>query len=120
MFMPMERHLYPSNWNSLAFAIKQEANWTCQQCQRVCRKPGESKEDFLQRLGESNNVKIGQYTLTVAHLNHKPSDCSLNNLRAWCSVCHARYDLRQMPRKKYLKRERNGQLKLNLSIDELR
>ena len=31
-------------------------------------------------------------TLTVAHLNHTPEDCRPENLRAWCSACHLRYD----------------------------
>jgi hypothetical protein len=30
--------------------------------------------------------------LTVAHLNHRPEDCSDENLRAACQLCHNRYD----------------------------
>jgi hypothetical protein len=114
--MPMQRHLYPSNWESLAYSIKKEAGWICQQCQRICRKSGETKDEFLKRIGSAQEIKIGQYTLTVAHLNHKPSDCSKSNLKALCAVCHCRYDLKQMELKKYLKRERYGQLKLPLNV----
>lgn len=31
--------------------------------------------------------------LTVAHLNHQPEDCRLENLRAWCQRHHLAYDL---------------------------
>ena len=30
--------------------------------------------------------------LTVAHLDHTPENCSLDNLRALCQRCHNRYD----------------------------
>jgi hypothetical protein len=33
-------------------------------------------------------------------------------LKALCTSCHCRYDLRQMGRKQYLKRERHGQLRI--------
>jgi hypothetical protein len=56
--------------------------------------------------------KIGRFTLTVAHLDHTPENCGADNLRAWCSVCHCRNDLRAMPTKRMLKREFGGQLKL--------
>lgn len=115
--MPMQRHLYPSNWDEIAFVIKHQAQWTCQQCHKVCRKPGETKEEFTKRLGYSGNIeKLGRYTLTVAHINHIASDCRVENLRAWCSSCHGTYDLKQMSLKKYLKRERHGQLRLNLDL----
>lgn len=113
--MPMETHLYPSNWRDLALAIKEKAKWTCQGCQRICRKPGETQAEFWVRLGKTDD-KIGRYTLTVAHLNHAPDDCSPDNLKALCSACHCRYDMKQIQRKKYLKRERYGQLKLPIEF----
>jgi hypothetical protein len=56
--------------------------------------------------------KVGRFTLTVAHLDHVPENCDADNLRAWCSVCHCRYDLKAMPTKKNLKCEFNGQQSL--------
>jgi hypothetical protein len=53
-----------------------------------------------------------RFLLTVAHLNHIPADCGRDNLKALCSPCHCRYDLKQMGRKRWLKRERHGQLRL--------
>ena len=40
-----------------------------------------------QRTG--NTARI---VLTVAHLDHTPENCSLDNLRALCQRCHNRYD----------------------------
>ncbi|WP_088893152.1 HNH endonuclease [Leptolyngbya ohadii] len=131
--MPMNRALYPSNWNEIAHQIKTEADWTCQQCQRPCRRPGEDDQDLIDRISELPDwaddlyeteeteefgaidvPKLGRFTLTVAHLNHRPEDCRPENLAAWCSVCHCRYDLQAIPLKRQLKREREGQLTLNL------
>jgi hypothetical protein len=29
--MPMQRELYPDNWEEIAFAVKEEAGWTCEE-----------------------------------------------------------------------------------------
>jgi len=126
--MPMDRSLYPDDWTSIALAIKTAAQWQCQECDRPCRRPGETEWELYQRIenqhwhwaddleGEDANgeptLKQGRFTLTVAHLNHIPSDCRPENLLALCSVCHLRYDRSQMALKKRLKRERLGQLNL--------
>lgn len=128
--MPMDRKLYPANWVEIALAIKIAVSWSCQQCDRPCRQPGEGDDDLIERvklagwghdLSEQEETdefgliempKLGRFTLTVAHLNHQPSDCRPDNLRALCSVCHCRYDLAAMALKKRLKLERAGQLTL--------
>lgn len=107
----MDRRLYPSHWNVIAYVIKSEANWTCEECGRPCRQKPESWGDFFDRVGwEYASEPWGRFVLTVAHLDHRPENCDRGNLRALCSACHCRYDLRQMVRKRYLKRERHGQL----------
>jgi hypothetical protein len=133
IIMPMQRHLYPKNWDAIATEIKEAANWQCVNCGRPCRKPSECIGDFSDRLhkdypesefnselfdevydeetGEWGFIPRPQkFCLTVAHLNHEPSDCSKNNLRALCAPCHCRYDLQDMALKKRLKKERQGQL----------
>ena len=47
--MPIIRARYPKDWNAIAFQVKAEAQWCCEQCRRPCRRPGESVEDFLKR-----------------------------------------------------------------------
>lgn len=115
--MPMDRSLYPTNWKAITLAIKQEANWCCEACGRPCRQPKEAWIECLKRLNctvaEAVVAKPGQFVLTTAHLNHQPSDCRRENLRAWCAPCHGRYDLQQMKRKQHLKCERHGQLRLS-------
>jgi hypothetical protein len=114
--MPMDRSLYPDDWEAIALAVKTAANWTCEQCCRPCRKPGEDFASFLERINwlffDDDDDKPGRYILTVAHLNHIPSDCRPENLKALCSGCHLRYDTSQMSLKRRLKRERLGQLNL--------
>jgi hypothetical protein len=120
----MQRNRYPDDWDAIALAIKTEANWKCEQCGRECRRVGESLSDFIERtipkvhcadsynLLSEINTKPSRFILTVAHLNHVPEDCRRENLKALCSVCHCRYDLKAMAHKKILKREYHGQLRL--------
>jgi hypothetical protein len=128
--MPMDRSLYPVNWNTLASAIKTEVGWTCEDCGRPCRRPGEDIADFIERtegtafgsdlfedvLDDEHGIvsifKRGRFTLTVAHLDHIPAHCDRSNLRAWCAPCHCRYDIKAMATKRRLKLEREGQLTL--------
>lgn len=134
--MPMDRSLYPVNWEAIALQIKTEANWTCEECRRPCRQPGESKGDFEDRIynehaqwwddlwetedddefGEIRFMKPQRFVLTVAHLDHVPENCDRANLKALCAPCHCRYDLKAMPIKKRLKAERMGQMTLALWV----
>lgn len=132
--MPMNRKLYPKNWDEIALQVKTKANWTCEECKRPCRRPGEDDSDLIERIqtnhpdrakdlhdwhdddefGAIEIPKLTRFTLTTAHLNHIPEDCRPENLKALCSVCHCRMDLKAMPLKRRLKMERNGQLSLDM------
>jgi hypothetical protein len=134
--MPMQRDLYPSDWDEIARSIKEAAGWQCQECGRPCRRPGESIDNLVIRLQIDHYndwadeladwveddefgyheapVRVGRFVLTVAHLNHQPADCHPENLRALCAPCHLRYDASQMALKRRLKQEREGQLTLSL------
>jgi hypothetical protein len=135
--MPMDRTLYPEDWDAIAFRIKTAANWTCQQCDRPCRQPGETVDELAVRLAELDPnavtwladlyvdhtdpntgeptaiAKPQRFTLTVAHLDHRPANCHPSNLKALCAPCHCRYDLSQMALKRQLRAERAGQLRLD-------
>ena len=131
--MPMDRRLYPDNWDELALQIKTEANWCCTECGRPCRHPGESPENAIARIERSNHpkvselwdvvgdaepvVRLGRFKLTVAHLDHEPGNCDRNNLKALCAPCHGTYDLKQMGRKRVLKAERAGQLRIDDALN---
>ena len=118
--MPMQRHLYPDNWEDMALSIKQGVNWICQGCGRRCRKKDEDLETFQKRIGRDiiTKDKPGRYTLTVAHLDHNPSNNDAANLKALCTVCHCRYDIHpsSMAQKRKLKRERFGQLVIDFGV----
>lgn len=75
----MNRALYPSDWVEIAVALKNAVGWRCQGCGVQCRRPGEP-------------LVTHRLTLTVAHLDHDPANCALENLRALCAPCHLRYD----------------------------
>jgi len=105
----MDRGLYPKNWTDIANSIKDKAGWKCEQCGKPCRN-GETVDEFISksyRAGMTNyNRQLltydewdeivkkapGRFVLTVAHLDHDPSNNSTRNLKALCSVCHLRYD----------------------------
>lgn len=46
----------------------------------------------MSRQGQPNPVTGRTVILTVAHLNHTPTDCRPENLRAMCQRCHLSYD----------------------------
>jgi hypothetical protein len=121
--MPMDRKLYPPDWGAIARDLKTEVDWRCECCGRACLRPGESPQEFMTRICTTDDLAtcpvVAEYRafprrflLTVAHLNHIPADCRRDNLKALCSPCHCRYDLKQMGRKRWLKRERYGQLRV--------
>jgi len=124
--MPMQRELYPDDWEAIAYMVKEEAKWRCEECGRPCRRPDESEDTFASRLFVIclfSLLPVGQWwedycekprrnTLTVAHLDHKPRNCDRSNLKALCIPCHCRYDLKAMGTKQQLKLERGGQLRI--------
>ena len=127
--MPMDRSLYPDDWEAIALRVKTAANWTCQQCGKPCRRPGESEGELVERIELDRShwalelweaivlSKLTRFTLTTAHPNHDPENPSAE-LRAWCAPCHGRYDLKAIHTKRMLKRERLGQLTLLLGGDD--
>ncbi|HEY9881552.1 MAG TPA: hypothetical protein V6D29_24070 [Leptolyngbyaceae cyanobacterium] len=122
--MPMQRELYPSNWDAIALAKKEAADWTCEDCRRPCRKPGEDWNEFLLRAwnpsfdhlypvhDEEGNEKPQRFTLTVAHLDQDPSNNDPSNHRALCAPCHLAHDRPHRLANSRRKRERAGQLNL--------
>lgn len=133
--MPLERERHPDDWSTISLGIKAAANWCCQNCGRPCRMPGERLEDFADRIsahpswidellkevtdeesGEHAFVPIcyQQFTLTTAHLNQNPADNSPHNLTALCAPCHLNHDRPYRNQNRMSKRERQGQMTINL------
>ena len=112
--MPMQLKRYPPNWNAIAFEVKDRAKWKCENCDRECRKTGESWIEFFNRTCWSlaQDEKWQRYTLTVAHLDQNPGNNEPDNLKALCAVCPLNHDRPFRIANQYAKRERAGQLKL--------
>lgn len=99
--MPMQRELYPDDWEEIALAVASEADWKCEECGLQCRRPGEPFDTHRR-------------TLTVSHQNHDPSDCRRENLKALCAPCHLRYDASHHAATRAAKRVLPGQERMEL------
>ena len=78
--MPMNRSLYPDNWEEISNRIRFErAGGVCEWCGV---EHGEFHPDYPDKL----------VVLTTAHLDHDPKNCDESNLVALCQWCHLRYD----------------------------
>ena len=78
---------YPANWSEISTAVKERAGYQCEwvdkdgtRCQRKHHEPIPGSKTYAKTV------------LTVAHLNHDPTDCRMENLAAWCQAHHLRYD----------------------------
>lgn len=75
---------YPSNWKEIRGRVLARANNRCEGSPAYPECRAEN--------GLPHPITGSKVVLTVAHLNHTPEDCSMDNLRAWCQKCHNTYD----------------------------
>lgn len=76
---PENKVLYPKDWKQISLRIRTErAENRCEWC---------SAEN-----GKPHPVTGSKVVLTVAHLDHDPSNCIDSNLAALCQRCHNTYD----------------------------
>src|SRR5215471_6713337 len=96
----VNKDAYPSDWDAIAFAIKDACGWTCLACGKECRRPDEPF-DTMRR------------TLTVAHYDQDYSSAEIYVV-ALCTRCHLRLDapFAWMYRRRYARerQKRAGQL----------
>jgi hypothetical protein len=64
-------NIYPSDWSRIATAFKEMRSWRCEAC-------------FIDLSGSSHR----QY-LHAHHIDSRPHNCSITNLKALCIRCHA-------------------------------
>ncbi|MCW2243618.1 HNH endonuclease [Azospirillum canadense] len=77
---PEQRALYPKDWRAISLRIRTErAGGRCEFCKEAIN-------------GQLHPVTGSKVVLTVAHLNHDPTDCRDENLAAMCQKCHLTYD----------------------------
>lgn len=103
------RARYPKDWPAISRRIRKRSRGRCE-CKGDCglqhfRGNAGRQIDLPPSLqiskrvfrcqainGGPHPVTKAKVVLTVAHLNHKPEDCTDANLKAWCQRCHNRYD----------------------------
>lgn len=81
---PENRARYPKDWQQIRFAVLTRAEHKC-----------EGSPDYPHcrvRNGEPHPETGSRVVLTIAHLDHIPEHCEMDNLRAWCQRCHLHYD----------------------------
>lgn len=85
---------YPADWKAISLAIRERSGGRCE-CEGECglhrTHPGPRR--CIEVNGRPAIYARGKVILTVAHLNHTPSDCRPENLKAMCQRCHLRYDV---------------------------
>lgn len=106
--MPMNRDLYPDDWETISERIRfVRARGACE-CDGRC---GAHDGDCTAHHGEPNPRTESMVILTVAHLDHDPGNSDDDNLLAMCQQCHLAYDAGHHARNARLTRARNaGQL----------
>jgi hypothetical protein len=108
---PAQKKLYPPNWKAIRASILERAGHRCEQCKVPNREfVARSAAAYMLPNGDTFDALTGEpmgcvrgsefpvqrwtdIVLTVAHLDHDPTNCSPENLRAWCQKCHLAYDL---------------------------
>jgi len=90
------RALYPPDWKLRSRLVRfVRAGNRCEWCDAINRHP--------------HPITGSIVVLTVAHLDHDPTNSTADNLAALCQRCHNRYDA---PMRARGRRERAGQLTL--------
>lgn len=95
--MPMQRNLYPPDWEDISLRLKIAAEWRCQRC-------------GIQR-GEQQRNQHGDLVeaiITTAHLDHDPWNPNAR-LEVMCAPCHRAYDNADRPRRVIMMQIARGQ-----------
>lgn len=80
-----QRALYPREWPQISKAIRRDrARWACEGI------PPAGPCGAVN--GLAHPITGSKVVLTVAHLDHDPTNNDPENLRALCQRCHNRYD----------------------------
>ena len=81
---PENKKRYPADWKAIVAAVRERSGGQCEfhhdghRCQA--------------RQYEPHPITGSKVVLTVAHLDHTPENCDMENLLDACQRCHNRYD----------------------------
>lgn len=79
-----QKTLYPPDWQEIRARILVRANGRCERCGAVNYEP--------------HPITGSRVVLTIAHLDHDPTNCADDNLLALCQRDHLAYDLKHHQR----------------------
>lgn len=97
---PEDKRLYPKNWKEIRRDILNRSGNRCAFCGVPNHAMGYRNEDgeFIECEGmaaeaaELDGEHLFKIVLTIAHLDHDPTNNAPWNLRALCQKCHNNYD----------------------------
>jgi hypothetical protein len=127
--MPIDYTRYPPNWHTeIRPRILARAGHCCEWCgapnHAYIYRPRPKSSDWLPmpegHLADAmalDGVKFTKVVLTIAHLDHDATNWNVTDdrLKAACQRCHLMYDLpRHIENRRYGRRHRDGQLKMEL------
>lgn len=110
---PENRERYPKDWKTVIVPrIRARSGNRCE-CTGQCGWKHQPIGEFKGRCPAINGdiidpISPSKIVLTVMHLNHKPEDCSDENLLHACQGCHNRYDAPM--RRRGIKERRRAQM----------
>lgn len=81
---PENKALYPANWKAIRAEILERAGHKCE--------GSPAYPDCRAANYAPHPVTGSKVILTIAHLDHDPTNNEHGNLRAWCNRCHLTYD----------------------------
>jgi 5-methylcytosine-specific restriction endonuclease McrA len=95
---PENKHRYPPDWAERRARVLAREKNRCKFCGVRNYAVGYREKDgtfvpvSLEELNADGELAVIRIVLTVAHLDHKLEDHSLENLAALCQRCHLIYD----------------------------
>ena len=105
---PENKARYPKDWKAIRASVLKRAEDKCEKCgvkNHAWRNNTIGIFTMDPMLAESwelvDRDSVTYIVLTIAHLDHTPENCSLDNLRAWCQKCHLAYDHKHHQRNAY-------------------
>lgn len=99
---PENKKLYPKNWPIIRQRILYASDHKCEFCGLRNHIIGyrDDNRNFVECNGNPGEIintsegdkKIMKVVLTIAHLDHDPTNNHRSNLKALCQQCHNRHD----------------------------
>ena len=110
---PENKARYPKDWKQIRAKVLERADNRCEFCgakNHSWRNNESGVFTFDAMLVESwelvDKQSVTRIVLTIAHLDHTPENCAMENLKALCQRCHLRYDLEHHKRSSYATRRK--------------